>query len=455
MPLAESLKAAREVARKDLFRNEGSNLPHVEVLPSMSSAAHHKLAEVSRANKKAGPRKAHKHVRKAALMVQPGGNIAPVVEDDSSHDFSILNSGLVHKEVTGQAAILEHLSGFNTKSKFVRMKANQRLHSLPSWHATQRHQPVAAASNLVAPVLPVAAPALMAVAAPALESLVAAAPAQENAAMDPSVMLAFVCGALAVAVLVCLAILLFSTEQIVWLRQKLLGDDNQGVRGVNLSEATAFRSEATGARFSTVDGEYWHPEMSEQSEEEAAQEPTREVSSRDMQKGAVKSGFLWKLANDVVRELPKESWEKMLERPLEIAEWTSWRIRYFNIKVTDEGAVDMSYLSEKDDLIPVSMQLNPLQISGKFVLELPSVHMHGDDETKLATMASVTQYKLSIVDLTENGGALPDVLYLLLVSGTKADDLSGKKKYHVYGVESKEECLEWIANIEASGQRDM
>merc|ERR1719253_271429 len=105
-----------------------------------------------------------------------------------------------------------------------------------------------------------------------------------------------------------------------------------------------------------------------------------------------------------------DSWEKMLERPLEIADWTSWRIRYFNVKVGDDGALDMSYLSEKDDLIPVTTKLQPLQISGKLVLELPPVQMRGDDETKLATMASVDQYKLSIQSekfTNYCGGTLP------------------------------------------------
>lgn len=188
-----------------------------------------------------------------------------------------------------------------------------------------------------------------------------------------------------------------------------------------------------------------------------------------MKKDALACGLLWKLRNDVVRDLPLESLQQGHPIPLGVGDWATWDIRYYNLKITDDGAVNLSYLSEKENMTLVPMRLHPLKICKKFALELASVRMHGDAQTKSEVMAGTEQYKLGIEDDTAcltSGVTLPDELYLMLMIGTKLDDVGqgarsststndGKEQYQILGAESHEKRLKWIAQIEASGDRDL
>lgn len=474
MPSAAGLQGARKAVQETFPHKHQAHGLHVGLMRSMSSSVR------SRATRRPAGE---------ALVLASDGSIVPMDEAETSH-ASPSKGAREQREVTSTAAHLDSTKSAhdNMKPRLIRKAASQR-------HEIEHHQSVASAAMLAAPAslvapVAVAAPALLAAApvppaaAPVPAAVAAPTPAAVGASTQASTaLLVLGCVAFVFAVVLFAAVYLLNTEQLSWLKNKLLFQQSDA-NNANVENPTSSDggppvvvSKQRGGRpgmghtlsvpdvsFDGCHSEHfnWNPEVPDESEEseEVVQQPpllAREVSRRDMKKDAILSGPLWKLSSRIVRDLPIESFQQGHPIPAGVADWASWRVRYFNVRVPDDGAVDLSYVSEKADMTLVPMRLHPLKIGAKLAMELPSLRMQGDAQTRSATMAGLVQYKLSIAknhSLT-NAGELPEELHLLLVSGTNPDDADSKEQYHILGARSREKRLEWISQIEASANRDL
>lgn len=239
-------------------------------------------------------------------------------------------------------------------------------------------------------------------------------------------------------------------------------------------EAVTHTGQATRVRHTAEEMEY-----SEQEQASPKYQKPEAKGKKDMNEDAKHTGLLWRLANAGIARLPMENAESphRLESALpKVSDMKLWYLRYFNIKVTD-NVLTMSYLSEKDDMEPVTMLLRPFKIDrSKVAMPIGSVRTHIDPQNRAQILLDAQQYEVALeTSGTTNPDVLdelPDVLHLFLVNGVRQSDVvkSGKKgkamaerkgsflqddddgepeeMYQIYGVDSKELCQDWVSDIQ-------